>query len=119
MLKKLGGYARNAWVVFAGICTWRFFMQQRPRLLFEGYASEYERGEGTGASEDSLTLEIAMDVETTFKRMTNKRYVQVLKWMLVDGFDAEEVAKFLKTAVSNVYNIKHRAILQFVETYNR
>lgn len=99
--------------------AWRFFMQQRPRLLFEGCASEYESGNSMEETEDSLNLEIAMDVESTFKRMANKRYVQVLKWMLVDGYDADEVAKLLNTPVSNIYNIKHRAIIQFVETYNR
>lgn len=98
--------------------AWRFFMQQRPRLLFEGCPSKYESCNGIEESEDSLNLEIAMDVESTFKRMPNKRYVQVLKWMLVDGYDADEVAKLLDTPVSNIYNIKHRAILQFVETYN-
>lgn len=100
--------------------AWRFFMQQRTRLLFEGYSSEYEKiSDSKEPSEDSLNLEIAMDVESTFKRMANKRYVQVLKWMLVDGYDADEVAKLLDTSVSNIYNIKHRAIVQFVETYNR
>ncbi len=99
--------------------VWRFFMQQRPRLLFEGCPSEYERSNGMEQSVDSLNLEIAMDVESTFKRMANKRYVQVLQWMLIDGYDADEVAIFLNTPLSNVYNIKHRAIVQFVETYNR
>lgn len=99
--------------------AWRFFMQQRSRLLFEGHFSEYEkRGDSVEQSEDSLNLEIAIDVESTFKRMANKRYVQVLQWMLIDGYEADEVAKFLGTSLSNVYNIKHRAIVQFVETYN-
>lgn len=98
--------------------AWRFFMQHRTRLLSEGSLSEYESGKDVNISEDSLNLEIAMDVESTFKRMSSKRYVQVLKWMLVDGYDADEVAKLLGTPVSNVYKIKHRAIVQFVETYN-
>ena len=99
--------------------AWRFFMRQRPRLLFEGYPSEYERGDNMEPSEDSLNLEIALDVASTFNRMSNKRYVQVLKWMLVEGYDAGEVAELLDTSISNIYNIKHRAIVQFVETYSR
>lgn len=99
--------------------VWLFFMQQRPCLLFEGCPSEYESSNGLEETEDSLNLEIAKDVESTFKRMANKRYVQVLQWMLIDGYDADEVAKLLNTPLSNVYNIKHRAIVQFVETYNR
>lgn len=98
--------------------AWRFFLQQRSQLLFDGYLNEYEKGDGREETEDTLNLEIAMDVESTFKRMVNKRYVQVLKLMLIDGFDADEVAKILDTQVSNIYNIKHRAIVQFIETYN-
>lgn len=99
--------------------TWRFFMHQRSQILFEGYPTEYEKGDTMGVTENSLSLEIAMDVESTFKRMANRRYVQVLRWMLIDGYDADEVAKLLDTSVPNIYNIKHRAITHFVETYNR
>lgn len=99
--------------------AWRFFLHQRPRILFDGCPEEYEKGDGEEESVDSLALEISMDVESTFRRMPNQRYVQVLRWMLADGYDADEVAGFLDTTVSNVYNIKHRAIVQFVETYNR
>lgn len=59
-----------------------------------------------------------MDVKSTFGRMTNKRYVQVLQWMLVDGYNAAEVAGMLGTTTANVYNLKHRAIVNFIEVYN-
>lgn len=98
--------------------AWRFFMERRSRLLFDGCQPEFEKCEGRDDSEDSLNLEIALDVESTFQRMPNKRYVQILKWMLIEGYDADEVAKFMDTPISNIYNIKHRAIVQLVETYN-
>lgn len=98
--------------------AWRFFMQQRPRLIFDGSLAEYEKSDGCEETVDILNLEIAMDVESTFKRMTNKRYVRVLKWMLIDGYEADEIAQLLATTTSNIYNIKHRAIVQFIETYN-
>lgn len=99
--------------------AWRFFMQQRTRLLFDVYTDEYDRSSESGDTEDTLAHEIRMDVESTFVHMENRRYVQVLKWMLVDGYDAGDVARVLNTPVSNVYNIKHRAIVQFVETYKK
>jgi len=108
------GCSLKSWMVRL---SWRFFLQRRNLLFFS--ASEGEELKECGETYDNLQLEIAMDVESTFKRMTNKRYVQVLIWMLVDGYDADEVAERLSTHVSNVYNIKHRAVLQFVETYNR
>lgn len=99
--------------------AWRFFMQQRSRLLFDGCPLEADKFYFNAVSMETLDHDIAMDVESTFNRMPNKRYVQVLKWMLADGYDADEVAKFLDTTVPNIYNIKHRAIVQFVETYVR
>lgn len=98
--------------------SWRLFMQQRRRLMNLTNRCNYESSDLPFVSEDQLDKEIAMDVEATFNRMSNKRYVQVLKWMLADGYDTNEVAAFLNTPVSNVYNIKHRAIIQFIETYN-
>lgn len=96
--------------------TWRYFLKQCKRLLGK---EELDIAEiQIGNTTDNLDAEIAMDVNTTFKRMPNKRYVQVLQWMLVDGYDAEEVADKLSTTTANVYNIKHRAIVQFVEVYN-
>lgn len=106
----------KSWIVRL---AWRFFLNQRSILLFNDCLSEYEKTDLDEAMVDSLNVEISMDIESTFHRMANKRYVQVLKWMLMEGCDADEVAKLLSTSVSNVYNIKHRAIVQFVETYNR
>lgn len=96
--------------------TWRYFFKQRERLLGKVALdiSEVKISDRI----DNLYTEIAMDVNTTFERMPNERYVQVLQWMLVEGYDADEVATKLNTTAANVYNIKHRAIVQFVEVYN-
>lgn len=96
--------------------AWRYFIKQRERIL--GKVALDITQMQLGGAKDNLDVEIAMDVETTFERMPNKRYVQVLQWMLVDGYDADEVVAKLGTTSANVYNIKHRAIVQFVETYS-
>lgn len=109
----INGCSLSSWVVRV---AWRFFMNQRERLL--GTVTESVEDMQIGDTTVNLDADIAMDVESTFSRMTNERYVQVLKWMLVDGYSADEVAIRLDTSISNVYNIKHRAIVQFVEVYN-
>ena len=67
--------------------------------------------------DDYLEEAIVEDVMSTFENMSNERYVQILQWMFVEGYEADEVAEKLNTTKSNVYNIKHRAIVQFVETF--
>lgn len=96
--------------------TWRYFLKQRERLLGRVSVDISERQ--VGDTTDNLDAEIAMDITATFDKMPNKRYVQVLQWLLVEGYDAEEVAAKLNTSAANIYNIKHRAIVQFVEIYN-
>lgn len=108
----LDGCALRSWMVRV---IWRFFLQQRDRLL--GTVTTSVDDIQLPGTTDELNTEIALDVASTFSLMPNKRYVQVLKWMLQDGRDAQEVALLLDMSVANVYNLKHRAIVQFVEIY--
>lgn len=96
--------------------AWRFFMNRRERRPPVVDADIYDVP--LAAPADGIDVAIRMDVEATFERMPNKKYVRVLVWMLVEGLSAEETAERLGTSVANVYNIKHRAIVQFVEIYN-
>ena len=96
--------------------TWRYFMKQRERLL--GKATLDITEIQIDDIDDYLEEEIVEDVMSTFENMSNERYVQILQWMFVEGYEADEVAEKLNTTKSNVYNIKHRAIVQFVETFN-
>ncbi len=96
--------------------TWRYFLKQREHLLGKGELDITDTD--TAYSSTDIDAEIAMDVSTTFERMPNRKYAQVLQWMLAEGYNAEEVAARLGTTVANVYNIKHRAIVQFVNVYN-
>ena len=63
--------------------------------------------------------DIRMDVEEVLKLMPNRRYVEVLKLNLYYGYPAEDIAVLMNTTVSNVYNIKHRAVMQFISIYGR
>lgn len=96
--------------------AWRFFLKRRDYLL--GKVAEDVADLELSETVDCLDTEIAIDVEATLRRMNNHRYVQILRWMLIEGLNAEKVAAVLRTSVANVYNIKHRAIVQFIETFD-
>lgn len=95
--------------------SWRFFWQQRHRLL------DYDKDMGTNGIKEGETVDldndIIMDVEQTLNEMPNKRYANLLRKMLLEGHDAEEMALLLNTSEANIYNIKHRAILMFIKIY--
>ena len=58
-----------------------------------------------------------MDIERTLSRMKNDRYVAVIRLLIIEGRETEEVANILDTSIQNIYNLKHRAIAQFLELY--
>lgn len=96
--------------------AWRYFLKQRDRIMGKGEMDiDNIRHRKAG---ESLNVEMAIDIRNTFDLMRNKRYVEVLQLMLVEGFDANAVAAKLGTTVSNIHNIKHRAIVQFIEVYS-
>lgn len=97
---------------------WRFFIQKR--FFLSGRPASQTEKHALESVHDivDVKVEIALDLEMTFNRMPNKRYVEVLRLLLVDGYTPEEVAVRLGTKPSNVYNIKHRAIVQFIQIYS-
>lgn len=97
--------------------SWHFFLQRRNYLLGLVLNDNKEIDKMKDDRMDEFDVEVALEVEQTFLAMSNSTYVKVLRWLLVDGFSFEEVAGMLDTNVSNVYNIKHRAVVQFIECY--
>lgn len=55
------------------------------------------------------------DLENLFRLMQNKRYVYVIKRLVLDEAEPKTVAEELDTNVDNLYNIKKRAIVALTE----
>lgn len=106
------GCRLSSWV---SVVAWRYFMQARPRLLHQASADMTDLEPQT--SSPDIDIEISIDVENTFAAMPNKRYVSLLRLMLIEGYDSVETAKRLETTVDNIYNLKRRAIQQFIAIY--
>ena len=64
-------------------------------------------------SERRITSKI--DVNNLFALMSNKRYVYVIKRLVLEDADPKDVAFELNTNVDNLYNIKKRAIAALVK----
>lgn len=56
-----------------------------------------------------------MDMEHLFSLMPNRRYVYVIRRLVLQEAEPNVVAQELKTNVDNLYNIKKRAIAAFTE----
>ena len=56
-----------------------------------------------------------MDVEALLCRMTNERMVYVIRRHLIDGIDEPALAEEMGIKVSNLYNIKKRAMTALIK----
>ena len=56
-----------------------------------------------------------MDIEYLFSLMPNRRYVYVIKRLVLQEAESKVVAQELRTNVDNLYNIKKRAIAALTE----
>ena len=56
-----------------------------------------------------------MDIEALLRQMTNKRQVYVIRRHLIDGIDEPTLAEEMGIKVSNLYNIKKRAMTSLMK----
>ena len=98
--------------------AWRFFVVKR--YTFDEIKSADNRLFPLSAySDDELRIQIAIDVNAVLDRMPNKRYSEILRLLIIEGYAASDVADMLNLKVDNVYNFKHRAIKQFIKLYGK
>lgn len=98
--------------------AWRFFMNAHDRLLCRGHDGCAEADYGDSVHDD-LRIQIAIDVNAVLSKMPNRRYAEIIRLLIVEGYAARDVADMLGLKVENVYNLRHRAIAQFIEIYGR
>lgn len=98
--------------------AWHYFMNSYKRVsrLRSDDSDALERVRPVATMSDD---DIKMDIEKVLSLMPNRRYAEVLKLNLYYGYTADDIAVILDTPVSNVYNIKHRAVMQFISIYGQ
>lgn len=89
----------------------RFFIAKRSRMI-EDVSKEallVEQG-GRRAADEGPGCDTRMDLGRLLGRLTNARYLYVIRRLVMQDAEPEEVAKELGVTVPNLYNIKKRAI---------
>ena len=70
----------------------------------------------TPTYEASASMSMAkMDVERLLASMPNQRYAGVIRQLVLEEQEPDQVANEMKITVDNLYNIKRRAILQLTQ----
>ena len=94
----------------------RYFMAKRERMIdmsSKNTPSDISIYEDT-VDEESRTV-ARMDITALFERMPNKRYVNVIRRLVLEDAEPKDVAEELRVSVDNLYNIKKRAIASMTQ----
>ena len=74
----------------------------------------YDGCQQTADTEQDMTAE--GDMERLFDNMPNKRYVYVIRRLILEDWEPEQLAKDMNITTANLYNIKRRAMAQLTRT---
>lgn len=89
----------------------RFFIHKRGRLIDDtSQETPYDGRPKTADPERDMTAE--GDMERLFENMPNKRYVYVIRRLILEDWGPDELAKDMNITTANLYNIKRRAVAQ-------
>lgn len=89
----------------------RFFINKRGRMIEDvSQETPYDGRHQTADTEKDMTAE--GDMERLFDNMPNKRYVYVVRRLLLEDWEPEQLAKDMNITTANLYNIKRRAVAQ-------
>ena len=98
--------------------AWRYFIKVYVRKERESAVDDMSFMK-TAVSDTISNTEIMMDVESVLRVMPNRRYAEAISLHIVEGMGAEETAVMLGTSVENFYNLKLRALRQFISLYKQ
>ena len=93
------------------ILATRFFIKKRTRMI-DNTSGEppYDKQEYIAAPESDVTVEY--DMERLFEAMPTKRYVYVIRRLILEDCEPEELAREMNITTANLYNIKRRSMAQ-------
>ena len=93
------------------ILATRFFIKKRARMI-DNTSGEppYDIQDQIAASESDVAVEY--DMERLFEAMPTKRYVYVIRRLVLEDCEPEELAREMNITTANLYNIKRRSMAQ-------
>lgn len=89
----------------------RFFIKKRTRLIDANSQETLYDGQYQLVSSEAVTS-TGDDLERLFDRMPTKRYVYVIRRLVIEDWEPEKLAQEMNITTANLYNIKRRAMAQ-------
>lgn len=90
----------------------RFFIKRRSRMIDDvSREALYEKKENATEDEKAVTTADS-DLERLFRLMPTQRYVYVIRKLILEDWEPEQLAQEMNITTANLYNIKRRAMAQ-------
>lgn len=113
-LRKFEG--RSTIFSWLKIVAIRYFIAKRDQLIEkESEEPLIDRGMRKMAFDDEGANDAKMDVSKVLGMMANRRYVYVIRRLVLEDCEPQELADEMDITVDNLYNIKKRAIAEFTK----
>ena len=92
----------------------RFFIKRRAKMIDDA-SQETPYNMTTAERLNSQDVSDVGDIERLFDSMPNKRYVYVIRRLVLEGWKPESLAQEMNVTPANLYNIKWRAMAQLTK----
>ncbi len=90
----------------------RFFISKRGRMIDDSSKETPYDGRNLAAAADGRDMTAEGDLERLFNNMPNRRYVLVIRRLILENWTPEDLAQEMNITTANLYNIKRRAMAQ-------
>ena len=110
-LKQFQG--RSSLYQWLKVVAIRYFIAKRDNMIDMQSTNDdsfHKEIAQTNTVDTEKRVSAKIDIEHLFSLMSNKRYVQVIKRLVLDDAEPQVVADELQVSIDNLYNIKKRAI---------
>lgn len=91
----------------------RFFIKRRARMI-EDCSQETPYDEQSPLTVSQADKVAELDLERLFEAMPTKRYVEVIRRLVLEDCEPEVLAQEMNITTANLYNIKRRSMAQLI-----
>ena len=108
---------RNTLFGWLKVCATRYFIKKRDNLI-ENRSQEalIDKTSKEVYADDNAQENARKDVMRILFWMKNRRYAYVLRQLILNDVEPEDLAKEMNITTANLYNIKRRAMVEFTQT---
>lgn len=105
---------RSSFYQWLKILSIRFFVKKRSRMIDNtSHEALYDEQDYVAPEKD---MGARHDLERLLELMPTKRYVYVIRRLILENWEPERLAHEMNISMANLYNIKRRAIAQLTRT---